>query len=103
MRCSSTPHSWPSSACRCCGVQALCAGGALAPCCCCSCSCLPTLYCSSQSASAASITRLLLRTLGLLLAAGGGYAVWAQLPLEQALNGFISVLVFNIVYDLLIS
>lgn len=43
------------------------------------------------------------RTLGLLLAAGGGYAVWQQLPLEQALNGFISVVVFNIIYDLLIS
>ncbi len=43
------------------------------------------------------------RTLGLLLAAGGGYAAWQQLPLEQALNGFISVLVFNIIYDLLIS
>ncbi|PSC74531.1 SET domain-containing 4 [Micractinium conductrix] len=43
------------------------------------------------------------RTLGLLLAAGGGYTLWAHLPLEQALNGLISVLVFNIMYDLLIS
>ncbi|KAL4457348.1 hypothetical protein ABPG75_012213 [Micractinium tetrahymenae] len=43
------------------------------------------------------------RTLGLLLAAGGGYTAWQQLPLEQALNGFISVLVFNIIYDLLVS
>ncbi|KAL4418760.1 hypothetical protein ABPG77_005771 [Micractinium sp. CCAP 211/92] len=43
------------------------------------------------------------RTLGLLLAAGGAYALWQQLPLEQALNAFISVLVFNIIYDLLIS
>ncbi len=42
------------------------------------------------------------RTLGLLLAAGGAYALWQQLPLEQALNAFISVLVFNIIYDLLI-
>lgn len=42
------------------------------------------------------------RTLGLLLAAGGAYAAWQQLPLEQALNAFISVLVFNIIYDLLI-
>ncbi|PRW57714.1 SET domain-containing [Chlorella sorokiniana] len=43
------------------------------------------------------------RTLGLLLAAGGAYAAWQQLPLEQALNGLISVLVFNIMYDLLLS
>ncbi|EFN55457.1 hypothetical protein CHLNCDRAFT_52262 [Chlorella variabilis] len=43
------------------------------------------------------------RTLGLLLAAGGGYAAWQQLPLEQVLNGFISVLLFNIIYDVLIS
>ncbi|KAI7838732.1 hypothetical protein COHA_007528 [Chlorella ohadii] len=43
------------------------------------------------------------RTLGLLLAAGGAYAAWQQLPLEQALNGLISVLVFNIIYDLLLS
>lgn len=43
-----------------------------------------------------------LRTLGLLLGAGGGYAAWAGLPLQQALNGFISVLVFNIIYDLLL-
>lgn len=42
------------------------------------------------------------RTLGLVLAAGGGYALWQHLPLEQALNGFISVLVFNIIYDLLL-
>ena len=42
------------------------------------------------------------RTLGLLLGAGGGYALWQQLPLEQALNGFISVVVFNIIYDLLL-
>lgn len=42
------------------------------------------------------------RTLGLLLAAGGAYTLWQQLPLEQALNAFISVLVFNIIYDLLI-
>lgn len=42
------------------------------------------------------------RTLGLLLAAGGGYAAWQQLPLEQVLNGFISVLLFNIIYDVLI-
>jgi hypothetical protein len=42
------------------------------------------------------------RTLGLLLGVGGGYALWQQLPLEQALNGFISVVVFNIIYDLLL-
>lgn len=42
------------------------------------------------------------RALGLLLALGGGYAAWQRLPLEQALNAFISVLVFNIVYDLLL-
>lgn len=43
-----------------------------------------------------------LLTLGGLLAVGGGYAAWARLPAEQALNGFISVLMFNIVYDLLL-
>ncbi|KAL4858313.1 Histone-lysine N-methyltransferase setd3 [Chlorella vulgaris] len=43
------------------------------------------------------------RTLGLVLGVGGGYALWQQLPLEQVLNGFISVLIFNIIYDALLS
>ena len=42
------------------------------------------------------------RTLGLLLAAGGGYAAWQHLPLEQALNALIAAMVFNIGYDLLL-
>lgn len=43
-----------------------------------------------------------LLTLGGLLAVGGGYAAWSKLPIDQALNGFISVLMFNIIYDLLL-
>jgi hypothetical protein len=38
----------------------------------------------------------------LVLGVGGGYALWQQLPLEQVLNGFISVLIFNIIYDALL-
>lgn len=39
----------------------------------------------------------------MILAAGGGYVLWAHLPLQQALNGLLAALMFNIIYDVLLS
>ncbi|GAB4823521.1 hypothetical protein N2152v2_010567 [Parachlorella kessleri] len=44
-----------------------------------------------------------LTTGGVVLAAGSAYALWAHLPLQQALNGLLAALMFNIIYDVLIS
>ncbi len=44
-----------------------------------------------------------LSTGGLVLAAGSAYVAWAHLPLQQALNGLLAALMFNIIYDVLLS
>ena len=44
-----------------------------------------------------------LTTGGLVLGAGSAYALWAHLPLQQALNGLLAALMFNIIYDVLLS
>lgn len=38
-----------------------------------------------------------------MLVAGGAYVSLAHLPLQQALNGLLAALMFNIIYDVLLS
>eukprot|EP00887_Chlorella_sp_A99_P007953 scaffold12.g7953.t1 len=38
-----------------------------------------------------------------LLGGGGAYAAWQHLPAQQALNGLLAALMFNVVYDLVLA
>ena len=60
------------------------------------------LTCAGCVRAGSSIQSRLLGA-GVVAAAGAAYVAWQGIALEQALNGAIAAVMFNIVYDLLIS
>lgn len=44
-----------------------------------------------------------LQSAGVVLVGGGAYVAWAHLPLQQALNGLLAAVMFNLIFDVLLS
>lgn len=44
-----------------------------------------------------------LKAAGIIAGLGSAYVVWSHVPLTQALNGAIAALIFNLIYDILLS